>query len=378
MIIFEDVRTLARMHLNTVVLVQAARSESLLARRTSAAPQLDPVYDRIHIHANRYQFSTDGLIRDLARALDSRILHLPANGDTLLQVRQSPLEDVDIVPVNGDSLDPTAIDDRVQAVFNVSVARRHPKLTAYIASKSKHAARWRAMRAAGAPFISTWIDEDGPGESHMPSFWECALSECSYAGGGAYGGIVYVEPGETHKGSLVEMGALLAGGSPIVWVGPKDYLSALRHPNVRFADSPEEALEVLQVCLENERTRPNHSFDFTFENGELRMKLDINGIWGVFRSRPPFYSADFPHTALRPDTAQNLGGTTKLSLEVIHKGFVLDRKVWVDIDVDHSLPFTMPETVEHDLQSLILRSCKTEIHNVLSAPRSKLVTPSTP
>lgn len=352
--------TIVRMNLNTIVLTQLARTQSLLARRTSASTQPSPIYDRIHIHCDRYQFSTFDLARDLARALDLRVLHLPHTTETLLQVRGSPTENVDIVPVNEN--DPT--DDRVQAVFHVSVAQRRPELTAYVASKSKHAPRWRAMRTAGAPIVSTWIDEDGPGRSHMPSLWERAFSECS----SAYGGIVYVEPGEVQKGALVEMGALLAHGAPVVWVGPRDYLSGLRHPNVRFADSPEEALEVLQVCLENERTRPAHSYDFIYEGGELRMKLGIADILAVFRDRPLFYSADFPHTALRADTAQSIGdGVTKLSLEVIHKGVALrERKVWVDIDESHSLPFTMPETVERDIQALILRVAKSDIHNILS------------
>jgi hypothetical protein len=35
----------------------------------------------------------------------------------------------------------------------------------YIASKTKHAARWLEYRAQGEPIISTWIDEAGEGAS---------------------------------------------------------------------------------------------------------------------------------------------------------------------------------------------------------------------
>src|SRR5438093_12904578 len=35
----------------------------------------------------------------------------------------------------------------------------------FVASRTRHAAKWRSLRDAGWPIISTWIDEAGPGQS---------------------------------------------------------------------------------------------------------------------------------------------------------------------------------------------------------------------
>lgn len=45
----------------------------------------------------------------------------------------------------------------------------------YIASKSVHGSRWVEMRKRGAPFISTWIDESGPGQT---SDWRDLTRRC--------------------------------------------------------------------------------------------------------------------------------------------------------------------------------------------------------
>lgn len=89
----------------------------------------------------------------------------------------------------------------------------------YVASKTKHAARWRHLRAAGLPIVSSWIDEAEPHQSpSLEDLWRRNVDEASTA----CALLVYVEANETMKGALVEIGAALARGVPVFWVGPTD------------------------------------------------------------------------------------------------------------------------------------------------------------
>ena len=87
----------------------------------------------------------------------------------------------------------------------------------YIASKTKHAPKWRALRANGIPIISTWIDEAGEGEtSDYADLWCRCISESKNAAAL----ILYVEEGDVLKGAYVEMGAAVGAGVPVFAVGP--------------------------------------------------------------------------------------------------------------------------------------------------------------
>lgn len=108
----------------------------------------------------------------------------------------------------------------------------------YIASKVKHAARWRKLRERGVPIRSSWIDEAGEGETtDWPGLWERCIDEAS----SAYTLVVYCEPGEQLKGALAEVGAALANGTPVYAVGI-DNLSICHHPLVTRASSLAVAL----------------------------------------------------------------------------------------------------------------------------------------
>jgi len=89
-------------------------------------------------------------------------------------------------------------------------------MSIYIASKTRHAPLWRDLRAAGAPIISTWIDEAGEGESaDLNDLWRrCIVESCS-----CDTLIVYREPQDVLKGAWVEIGAALASGRPVYAVG---------------------------------------------------------------------------------------------------------------------------------------------------------------
>ncbi len=98
----------------------------------------------------------------------------------------------------------------------------------YFASKVKHAARWRKLRDVGVPVISTWIDEPDP-PPDMRDLWERCIREASQA----RVLIAYLEPDETLKGGLCEVGATLAGGGFVYWVGPVGRNSITKHWRVR-------------------------------------------------------------------------------------------------------------------------------------------------
>ena len=88
----------------------------------------------------------------------------------------------------------------------------------YIASKTKHADKWVALRNQGVNIISTWIDEAGPGQTNdMSDLCNRCISE-SY---NCEAMIVYAEDGDILKGAFVEMGiAMSIQFKPIYLVGP--------------------------------------------------------------------------------------------------------------------------------------------------------------
>lgn len=96
----------------------------------------------------------------------------------------------------------------------------------YIASKTKHAARWIALRASGTPIISTWIDEAGEGQSaDLNDLWVRCIRESS----SCKVLIAYREPDEMLKGGWVEIGAALQARVPVYAVGLEQYTIAKYH-----------------------------------------------------------------------------------------------------------------------------------------------------
>jgi hypothetical protein len=117
----------------------------------------------------------------------------------------------------------------------------------YMASKTRHGPRWRSLRAAGYPIISTWIDEAGVGETEsFEDLWRRCVQEASTA---EYT-IVYREPGEVLKGAFVEVGAALASGRHVLSVGCED-LSFTHHALVRPCSDLGFALFLIMNSLED-------------------------------------------------------------------------------------------------------------------------------
>lgn len=109
----------------------------------------------------------------------------------------------------------------------------------YIASKTRHADRWRTLRdRVGEPIISSWINEAGEGEtSDWTDLWDRCASEASRAAVT----IVYHEGDDVLKGALVEAGAALASGRAVFVVGDPPG-SWVHHRNVRRFPSMKEAI----------------------------------------------------------------------------------------------------------------------------------------
>jgi len=89
----------------------------------------------------------------------------------------------------------------------------------YVASKTKHAARWKGMRASGTPIISTWIDlaidKAKDGAVDHADLWDRCIEEAA----SSTAVVVYFEEGEVFKGAYVEVGAALASKVPVFLVG---------------------------------------------------------------------------------------------------------------------------------------------------------------
>ena len=124
----------------------------------------------------------------------------------------------------------------------------------YIASRASiraRAARWRHLRdVEGWHIVSSWIDEDGAGETDdFGELWLRIGDEVR----GAERLILYVEPDDFPlKGALVEVGLALGAGvkifvvAPGVVIEPRSYRpigSWINHPLVRVVSSVELALE---------------------------------------------------------------------------------------------------------------------------------------
>lgn len=118
----------------------------------------------------------------------------------------------------------------------------------YIASKTRHAPKWKALRSAGWPIISTWIDEaEEAASKDLTDLWVRCVDEASKIDCL----IIYTERGDTIlRGAYLEMGCALGNGKPVITVGfDRDVFSALHHPLVSEADTIEAALEKAKVFL---------------------------------------------------------------------------------------------------------------------------------
>lgn len=135
------------------------------------------------------------------------------------------------------------------AVLTAETApRRHGIAVASRASVPERGAMWRLLRSQGWPILSTWIDEDGEGETiDFEDLW----MRCEREIGEARALVFYAETSDFPlKGALVEAGLAIGMGKPVYVVIPGLLLdvrskrplgSWIAHPLVGLCASVEEA-----------------------------------------------------------------------------------------------------------------------------------------
>lgn len=129
-------------------------------------------------------------------------------------------------------------------------------LAIYVASRAsvpERGAMWRRFRSDGFRIISSWIDEDGEGESvSLENLWERISIEVELA----YGVVLYAEADDFPlKGALIEVGIALGMNKPVVVCLPNMTLdprscrpigSWINHPLVSRNDDIEAALNAVR------------------------------------------------------------------------------------------------------------------------------------
>lgn len=90
-------------------------------------------------------------------------------------------------------------------------------LPVYVASRASVPERgqmWRKLRARGVPITSSWIDEDGEGQTaDFTELWERIVSEIK----AAHFLVLYAEQNDFPlKGALIEAGIALGMGKPVI------------------------------------------------------------------------------------------------------------------------------------------------------------------
>lgn len=86
------------------------------------------------------------------------------------------------------------------------------------ASVPERGAMWRTLRAHGARIVSSWIDEDGEGQTaDFGELWSRIEAEIRSADRL----VLYAEPSDFPlKGALVEVGMAIAMGKPVYLILP--------------------------------------------------------------------------------------------------------------------------------------------------------------
>jgi hypothetical protein len=126
---------------------------------------------------------------------------------------------------------------------------------------------WRDLRDSGVRITSSWIDEDGEGQTEdFGDLWQRIENEIRRSSAL----VLYVEPSDFPlKGALVEVGMALAIGLPINVVAPGVFLersmrpigSWAAHPSVCFFEDVRAAAEFTTAARTAEPEDTQHVCD---------------------------------------------------------------------------------------------------------------------
>jgi hypothetical protein len=138
-----------------------------------------------------------------------------------------------------------ATEPRPQIIF-----KRFYIVKVYCAAKSRHWPWFAALRAAGVPIISSWLDwdhnRDGGNEpsadewSHHSVTCLREASECDVL-------LMYVREDERHFGALLEASAALANDKRVFLISPHAWPFLRNHPRVRSFDTLEAAVAAIMA-----------------------------------------------------------------------------------------------------------------------------------
>jgi hypothetical protein len=119
----------------------------------------------------------------------------------------------------------------------------------YPASKSKYAAWWKAMRAAGVPIVASWIDSGlNTGElDPSPDIWREHWGRCIEEATSADICLFVDMPGENQCGAIAEMGASLGAGKE-VFIVSENFWSIEHHPRCRKFSDLESAVTAIMAA----------------------------------------------------------------------------------------------------------------------------------
>jgi hypothetical protein len=118
----------------------------------------------------------------------------------------------------------------------------------YVASKSRHARWWRALRAAGVPITASWIDSAintgliDPSSDAWRDHWSACIEQAAKADV-----LLFLDlPGENQCGAIAELGAALASGKQ-VFIVSTSWWSIEHHPLARKFERIEDAITAIMA-----------------------------------------------------------------------------------------------------------------------------------
>lgn len=136
----------------------------------------------------------------------------------------------------------------------------------YVASRASLPERgcmWRKFRGEGSPIVSSWIDEDGEGETEdFSELWLRIMGEIRRSGAL----VLYVEPDDFPlKGALIEVGISIALGLKVIVCAPGVELqgrtfrplgSWVKHPAVKFENDIVKAMKLAEASTAEQSPEP--------------------------------------------------------------------------------------------------------------------------